>query len=64
MFTFRILPRQADRSSTRRPRNRRPLVEGLEGRRLLSGFTPTPSIVGSHIGTGVMTPAIVGAHIG
>ena len=44
MFTFPISRRQADRPAARRPRTRRPLVENLEGRRLLSG------IQGNHIG--------------
>jgi hypothetical protein len=72
MFTFPISRRQAHRPAARRPRTCRPLVEDLEGRRLLSG------IVGNHIGTNVVsdvvvmrkaggkadTPAIVGNHIG
>jgi hypothetical protein len=52
MFTFPISRRQADRLAARRP-----LVEDLEGRRLLSG------IQGRHIGASFV-PAIVGAHIG
>jgi hypothetical protein len=58
-------------SVTRRSRPvRRPVVEALEGRQLLSGFTVTPAIVGQHIGTPAIvgkhigTPAIVGQHIG
>lgn len=69
MFTFSIFRHQVDRGSIRRPRARRsPVVEGLEGRQLLSG------IVGNHIGRSAMiqgghpgmgvTPAIVGNHIG
>jgi hypothetical protein len=70
MFTFPISRRQVARPAARRSRNRRPLVEDLEGRRLLSG------IAGRHIGTSVasvvirkatgvdVTPAIVGNHIG
>jgi hypothetical protein len=43
----------------RRPQGRRPLVEGLEGRQLLSG------VVGNHIGTSAMfAGAPVGSHIG
>jgi hypothetical protein len=49
------LNRQCDRP-TRRRQGRRPLLEDLEGRQLLSG------IVGNHIGTSVA--AIQGAHIG
>jgi hypothetical protein len=70
MFTFRISRRQADSSSARRPRARRPLVEDLEGRRLPSGIvgnhigvTVGAEIVGQHIGTGVSL-AIQGQHIG
>jgi hypothetical protein len=67
-------------SSTRRPRHvRQPLVEGLEGRRLLSASTVSdvvgahvgaPAIVGNHIGTNAIqgnhigAPEIVGQHIG
>ncbi len=54
---------QSDRST--RPfhaRRRQPLVEALEGRQVLSGFTVTPAIVGSHIGYN--TAGIVGQHIG
>ena len=56
-------------SSIRHPQpRRRPLVEALEGRQLLSTFTATefkwPSaqsaVVGSHIGSN----AVVGSHIG
>jgi hypothetical protein len=65
MFSFPISHRRADRPAARRPRTRRPLVEDLEGRRLLSGIVGnhigTPAIVGSHIGMGV-TPDIVGSH--
>jgi hypothetical protein len=57
MFTLPISRRQADRPAARRPRTRRPFVEDLEGRLLLSG------IQGRHIGTSVV-PAIVGKHIG
>jgi hypothetical protein len=54
MFTFPIPRHRNDGSTTRRRQGRRrPLVEDLEGRQLLSG------IVGQHIGTGVaMTPSI------
>jgi hypothetical protein len=48
---------------------RRPVVEALEGRQLLSTFTVTPATNGQHIGTNVVgnhigTPAIQGNHIG
>jgi hypothetical protein len=58
MFTFPISRRQDDRPHARRPRDRRPLVEDLEGRRLPSG------IVGNHIGVSVSAAMIQGAHIG
>jgi hypothetical protein len=72
MFTFPIPCRQTDSPHVRRPLTRRPIVEDLESRRLLSG------IVGNQIGTNVVsdvvvmrkaggkadTPAIVGNHIG
>ena len=48
--------RQGDDSTRRLPARRRPLVEALEGRQLLSG------IVGNHIG--VVSDAIQGNHIG
>jgi hypothetical protein len=69
MFNFSIFGRQVDCDSVRRPRlRRRPVVEGLEGRQLLSGIQGnhigvTADIVGNHIGTSV-TPEIVGNHIG
>jgi hypothetical protein len=70
MFTFPTSRRQADRSAARRPHARRPLVEDLEGRQLLSGIvgnhigtSVSPPIVGNHIGTSV-SPPIVGNHIG
>jgi hypothetical protein len=47
MFTFPITRHQGDRPAARRLRTRRPLVEDLEGRLLLSG------IQGRHIGTSV-----------
>ena len=59
MFTLPTFRRQDDRPSARRPRaGRRPLVEDLEGRKLLSTF-----IQGNHIGSGV-SAAVQGAHIG
>ena len=78
MFIFPISRRQTDRPHVRLPRARRPLVENLEGRRLLSGIqgnhigvmSVAPAIVGQHIGTAAIqgnhigTPAIVGQHIG
>jgi hypothetical protein len=73
MFLSRFFGRQDVRSTRRSQPDRRPLVEALEGRQLLSTFTVTkgvdaiqgnhigaPAIVGQHIGT----PAIVGQHIG
>jgi hypothetical protein len=60
MFTFSMFRSQSDRPSTRRPQvRRRPLVETLEGRQLLSTVA---AIQGAHIGTNVA--AIQGAHIG
>ena len=44
MFTFTRPRSHADHSSTRQPQRRRPLVEDLEGRRLLSAFTATPDV--------------------
>lgn len=49
---------------------RRPVIEALEGRQLLSTFAVTPAIQGNHIGAPAIvgqhigTPAIVGQHIG
>ena len=58
MFTFTISRCQDNRPTTRRPQVcRRPLIEDLEGRQLLSTF-----IVGGHIGSNVAQ--IQGAHIG
>jgi hypothetical protein len=54
MSGFRLL-RHTDGSTRRLQARRRPFVEALEGRQLLSG------IVGNHIGTSAM---IVGNHIG
>ncbi len=48
--------RQGNDSTRRLPSRRRPVVEALEGRQLLSG------IVGNHIG--VVSDAIQGNHIG
>jgi hypothetical protein len=56
--------------STRRPRPaRKPLVESLEGRQLLSTFVDSPMIQGNHIGTSAVLrkhvpDAIQGNHIG
>jgi hypothetical protein len=59
MFTFPIFRGQDDRPTTRHPQaRRRPLVEDLEGRQLLSNF-----IQGGHPGTGVAAQ-IQGNHIG
>ncbi len=70
MFLSRFFGRQKN-SVTRGSRPvRRPVVEALEGRQLLSTFAATPAIVGKHIGTPAIvgqhigTPAIVGQHIG
>ena len=54
--------RHDDRSTRRfQSRRRQPLVEGLEGRQLLSSFTVTAAVQGAHIGSNA---AIVGQHIG
>jgi hypothetical protein len=58
MSTFPISRRHADSSPVLRSRTRRPLVEDLEGRRLLSG------IVGNDIGMSVSAVMNQGAHIG
>ena len=79
IFTFPNYRREADRPSAREPQSRRPLVEDLEGRQLLSGIQgqhiganvsaeivvtkPVDLIVGNHIGTSV-TAGIPGNHIG
>jgi hypothetical protein len=55
MNLFRLFP-QGDASTRRLRARRRPIVEALEGRQLLSG------IVGNHIG--VVSDAIQGNHIG
>jgi hypothetical protein len=68
MFPSRYFVRQEVRSIRRPQPCRRPLVEALEGRQLLSTFTATKpgsasaqaAVVGNHIGTN----AIVGNHIG
>jgi hypothetical protein len=69
MFKFLRVRRQNDRSATQRPRLcRRPLVEALEGRQLLSDIvgqhigSNAAAVQGAHIGTNVA--AIQGAHIG
>jgi hypothetical protein len=71
MFTSLISRRQADRPAARRPRTRRPLVEDLEGRLLLSGIQGNHigtsvdlAIVGNHIGTSISAAMIQGNHIG
>jgi hypothetical protein len=62
-----------DVRSIRRPwPSRRPNLESLEGRQLLSSVKPLfePAIVGQHIGTGVAeikqvpVALVVGSHIG
>jgi hypothetical protein len=79
MLLSQFFGRQSVRS-TRRPRHvRQLLIEGLEGRRLLSASTVSdvvgahvgaPAIVGNHFGTNAIqgnhigTPDIVGNHIG
>ena len=68
MFLSRFFVRQAVCSIRRPLPRRRPLVEALEGRQLLSTFTAIEpgsasaqsAVVGNHIGTN----AIVGNHIG
>ena len=61
MFTSSIFRRPADR----RPRARRPLVEGLEGRRVPSalGVGAGADIINRHPST-IVEPEIVGQHIG
>jgi hypothetical protein len=69
MFTLPIFRRQDDRTAARHPKphRRRPLVEALEGRQVLSTLTFTKiemnvsAIVGQHIG---MDAGIQGNHIG
>jgi hypothetical protein len=71
MFTFRIIRRQNARTTTRRPEARRrgPLVEALEGRQLLSTFTPADikkavaAVALSHT-VAPFDTAIQGNHIG
>jgi hypothetical protein len=59
--------RHSDGSTRRLQARRRPIVEDLEGRQLLSGIVGNhigmgaPMIVGNHIGTGAM---VQGGHIG
>jgi hypothetical protein len=67
MNGFRLL-RHTDSSTRRLQARRRPTVEALEGRQLLSGIVgdhigmnAADFRAGSHIGTGAM---IVGNHIG
>jgi hypothetical protein len=55
MFTFSISHCRDVRTSVRLPRTRRPLVEDLEGRLLLSG------IQGRHIGTSVVEASLSGS---
>jgi hypothetical protein len=70
MFTLPIFRRQDDRTAARRPepRRRQPLVEALEGRRVLSTLTFTKiemnvsATVGQHIG--MSAAGIQGNHIG
>jgi hypothetical protein len=74
MLLSRFFRRRDVRSIRRSLPCRRPLVEALEGRQLLSTFTMTkvesPAIVGNHIGTSAIqgnhigTSAIQGNHIG
>ena len=61
MLTLPFFRGETGRFSPRQPRCRRPLVEDLEGRKLLSG------IQGQHIGMAVVdsvAPEIQGNHIG
>jgi hypothetical protein len=71
MFTFPMFRRQDDRPTTRRPeaRRRSPLAESLEGRQLLSTFTPADvkKMVASASLSHTVAPfaaAIQGNHIG
>jgi hypothetical protein len=80
MLLSRLFGRQSVPSTRRSRPCRKPLVESLEGRQLLSAFVDTPMIQGNHIGTSVVerkhvsadsiqgnhigAPAIVGIHIG
>ena len=67
MFTFKIFRRQNDRPTTRRPQARRPLVESLEGRQLLSGATVTAVSLHAALPkttSPVVIDAIQGNHIG
>jgi hypothetical protein len=62
MFMFSMFRSQSDRPSTRRPQVRRqPLVETLEGRRLLSTVA---AIQGAHSGVMASGGGGVGQHIG
>jgi hypothetical protein len=64
MYLLQLFRQQSDRSIRRLPARRRPLVEALEGRQLLSSFTVTAdAIQGNHIGTNVSAD-VVGSHIG
>jgi hypothetical protein len=52
--------RPGDRSSRRLQARRRPLVEALEGRRLLSTLTLTaPAVQGGHIGSGIASDVAI-----
>jgi hypothetical protein len=61
MFLSRFFGRQSVSSSRRQRPVRRPRVENLEGRQLLSTFVDTPMIKGNHIGTSVVVER---KHIG
>jgi hypothetical protein len=55
----RLFARKSRRPSTKRPvTKRRPQLEAVEGRLLLSG------IIGQHIGVSVVADHIQGQHIG
>ncbi len=60
MLLSRFFDRQNVSLTHRSKPRRRPVVEALEGRQLLSTVAVTPAIQGNHIGTN----AIVGNHIG
>ncbi len=72
LLLSRFFGRRDVRSIHRPWPSRRPNIESLEGRQLLSSVKPLlePAIVGQHIGTGVAAikhvpvDLIVGSHIG
>ena len=69
MLLSQLFGRQSVRSTRRSRSGRKPLVESLEGRQLLSTFVDSPMIQGNHIGTSAVLrkhvpDAIQGNHIG